>query len=509
MSFDACGRRSRPSAGTRVPAATAGSPGPARTRPCASGSPARPPRAAWTSPGPRRQPVGLVGRPGRRGGGRPTRAGHRQPPGLGARRRRVRRPARRRVRLRRGRPAAGAGVQPRPGRSAVASFGDEEGARFGIACAGSRLLTGALDPDRARALRDADGVTMAEAMAAAGHDPAHLGPDHETLRRIGMFVELHVEQGRGLVDLGPPVGVGSAIWPHGRWRFDLAGRGQPRRHHPAGGPPRPDAGAGRGRPGRPLRRAGARRLATVGKVLVEPNGVNAIPSPVTAWLDARGPVDLDVRAVVAGVGAQAGVRAGRGVVDPRDRVRRRAAPVTSPGCSTGRRCCRPAPATTPASWPRRGSRPRCCSSATRPGSPTPPGARRAGRLPPRGRGAGPGRPRAGRMSAGSPRRWFAEHALLPSGPRAPCCSRWPTGGSPRSPRTAPPATPNGWPGWCCPASPTRTRTPSTAPCAAARTTAAARSGPGASGCTPSPRGSTRTPTSRWPGRRTRRWRWPG
>ena len=105
----------------------------------------------------------------------------------------------------------------------IASFADEEGARFGIACAGSRLLTGQLDPDRARALRDTDGVTLAEAMAEAGHDPAHLGPDPETLRRIGTFVELHVEQGRALVDLGHPVGVGSAIWPHGRWRLDLEG----------------------------------------------------------------------------------------------------------------------------------------------------------------------------------------------------------------------------------------------------------------------------------------------
>jgi N-carbamoyl-L-amino-acid hydrolase len=48
-------------------------------------------------------------------------------------------------------------------------------------------------------------------------------------------------------------------------------------------------------------------VATVGKVLVEPGGVNAIPSRVTAWLDARGPFDGDVRAVVASVGAQSGV----------------------------------------------------------------------------------------------------------------------------------------------------------------------------------------------------------
>ena len=41
---------------------------------------------------------------------------------------------------------------------AVVAFSEEEGARFGVPCLGSRLLTGAIDPDRARALTDADGV---------------------------------------------------------------------------------------------------------------------------------------------------------------------------------------------------------------------------------------------------------------------------------------------------------------------------------------------------------------
>jgi N-carbamoyl-L-amino-acid hydrolase len=55
---------------------------------------------------------------------------------------------------------------------AVAAFGEEEGARFGVACLGSRLLTGVADPAAARALRDDDGVSLAEAMTAAGYDPA-------------------------------------------------------------------------------------------------------------------------------------------------------------------------------------------------------------------------------------------------------------------------------------------------------------------------------------------------
>ena len=95
-----------------------------------------------------------------------------------------------------------------PGRPiGIACFADEEGARFGVACAGSRLLTGVLDPDRARALTDDDGTTMAEAMSAAGTDPRVLGRDEEALRRIGTFVELHVEQGRALAYLPGEAGA--------------------------------------------------------------------------------------------------------------------------------------------------------------------------------------------------------------------------------------------------------------------------------------------------------------
>ena len=59
------------------------------------------------------------------------------------------------------------GFQPRRP-ICVVNFVDEEGARFGVSCLGSRVITGALSPDRALALHDAEGITMAEAMRAAG-----------------------------------------------------------------------------------------------------------------------------------------------------------------------------------------------------------------------------------------------------------------------------------------------------------------------------------------------------
>jgi beta-ureidopropionase / N-carbamoyl-L-amino-acid hydrolase len=180
----------------------------------------------------------------------------------------------------------------------VVNFGDEEGARFGIACAGSRLLTGALAADRALALRDADGVTMAEALGTAGRS-TDIGRDDETLRRIGTFVELHVEQGRGLADLDAPVAIASAIWPHGRFRADLPGEanhaGTTRLDD------RVDPTLAYARLILAARDSAQRHgaVATCGKARIEPNGVNAIPSLVTAWIDARGPVGDDVHAVVA------------------------------------------------------------------------------------------------------------------------------------------------------------------------------------------------------------------
>jgi beta-ureidopropionase / N-carbamoyl-L-amino-acid hydrolase len=169
----------------------------------------------------------------------------------------------------------------------VAAFCEEEGGRFGVACLGSRLLTGVLQPAAARELTDRDGVTLAGAMAGAGLDPAGLGADDGLLAGIGAFVELHIEQGSALHGLGAPVGIAGGIWPHGRWRLDFAGRAD-------------HAGttrlADRRDPMLPYaatvleaRQAASAHggLATFGKVVAEPGAANAISSSVRAWLDAR------------------------------------------------------------------------------------------------------------------------------------------------------------------------------------------------------------------------------
>lgn len=191
----------------------------------------------------------------------------------------------------------------------VSVFVEEEGSRFGIACLGSRLATGALGADVAAALTDRDGVRFDEAMAVSGLTPA-LGPT-PWLDRVGVFVELHVEQGRDLVDRDVPVGLASGIWPHGRYRFDFTGQAN-------------HAGSTRMEDRRdPMltyamtalaankqARLAAMR-ATFGRLEVVPNGTNAVPSRVTGWLDARCDTEVELARLVGEIERMALERAHR------------------------------------------------------------------------------------------------------------------------------------------------------------------------------------------------------
>jgi N-carbamoyl-L-amino-acid hydrolase len=186
---------------------------------------------------------------------------------------------------------------------AVLVFAEEEGSRFGVACLGSRLLTGAIDPDRARTLTDADGITLAEAASAAGLDATRLGVDHDALERIGLFIELHIEQGRGLVDLDRPLALASSILAHGRWRLTFTGEANHAGTTAMTDRSDPLLAAARAIVAvndAALASAGAR--ATVGRIEVVPGATNGIASSAVAWLDARAPTDAATRALVADIG---------------------------------------------------------------------------------------------------------------------------------------------------------------------------------------------------------------
>ena len=160
----------------------------------------------------------------------------------------------------------------------------------GCACLGSRLATGAID------LGAGAGAARPRRRLPPRRDRAPPGWTRRTgaaadLDRVGTFVELHVEQGRDLVDRDVAVGLASEIWPHGRYRFDFAGQanhaGTTRmedRHDPMLTYAMTALAANK-----QARLAGQR--ATFGRITVEPNGTNAVPSLVTAWLDARASSD--------------------------------------------------------------------------------------------------------------------------------------------------------------------------------------------------------------------------
>jgi N-carbamoyl-L-amino-acid hydrolase len=191
---------------------------------------------------------------------------------------------------------------------AIAVFPEEEGSRFGVACLGSRLLTGALDPDKARRLKDPDGNTYADVAAASGQDPRLIGADYGTLQKLGAFVELHVEQGRGLIDLDQPVAIGSSILGHGRWKLSMSGQGNHAgttlmkdRRDPMIAAAKVVVGI------RDTARKYRDARATVGRIQPVPGGTNVIASRVDLWIDVRHPDDAVTAALVEAIGLTAQV----------------------------------------------------------------------------------------------------------------------------------------------------------------------------------------------------------
>lgn len=170
-------------------------------------------------------------------------------------------------------------------------FAAEEGARFGQACTGSRLAAGLTDANDLHEKRDADGVTIAEAMGDVS-----LGPDSICSARWNpadwsAFVEMHIEQGGVLESLNRGIGVVDSISGSTRFRLDLTGRAS----HSGGTPMhlRADAIAAASEivlliesAATDNRNEGTR--ATVGKLDVEPGSITTIAGAATVWVDIRG-----------------------------------------------------------------------------------------------------------------------------------------------------------------------------------------------------------------------------
>ncbi|NUT55581.1 MAG: hydantoinase/carbamoylase family amidase [Thermoleophilia bacterium] len=168
----------------------------------------------------------------------------------------------------------------------IAAFMDEEGTRFNAALFGSRAFTGG-DVTALGERADADGITLRQAMAAAGFDLAKAG-DADRVSEVGAYLELHIEQGPVLDETGTAIGVVTSIVGLRGYRVRLTGRANhagttPMQH-------RRDALAGAARIALELREAARAReavTANVGKLTVEPGGANVVPGVADFTIDVR------------------------------------------------------------------------------------------------------------------------------------------------------------------------------------------------------------------------------
>lgn len=169
----------------------------------------------------------------------------------------------------------------------IVAFMDEEGTRFNAALFGSRAFAGE-DVSGSGDRVDVNGVTLREAMAAAGCDLDRAGKACR-LSEIGAFIELHIEQGPLLEAQGVQIGVVTSIVGLRGYRVRLRGQANHAGTTPV--PLRRDALAGAARVVlelRDLARARDNVTANVGKIAVEPGGANVVPGLADFTIDLRG-----------------------------------------------------------------------------------------------------------------------------------------------------------------------------------------------------------------------------
>lgn len=89
----------------------------------------------------------------------------------------------------------------------VVDWADEEGARFGKSLFGSAAFSGNLNMDEARGLVDKDGIALPDAAAQYGIDFENVKQAVAGQENAAAYLELHIEQGPVLLDLGQPLAV--------------------------------------------------------------------------------------------------------------------------------------------------------------------------------------------------------------------------------------------------------------------------------------------------------------
>jgi allantoate deiminase len=192
----------------------------------------------------------------------------------------------------------------------VVGFADEEGVRYPTSFLGSSALAGTFRREWLE-LRDADGISLADALREFGGDPETIAAREDLLA----YCELHIEQGPVLERRGAPVGVVTAI--SGQTQAELTFRGEAGHAGTVPMRDRRDALAAAAEwmvAAEALARGRPDLVATVGRIAAEPSARNVIPGE--AWLtldvrhasdDVRGRAVAELRAKAERVAADRGV----------------------------------------------------------------------------------------------------------------------------------------------------------------------------------------------------------
>ncbi len=186
----------------------------------------------------------------------------------------------------------------------VVGFAEEEGQRYKATFLGSSALTGHFD-ERWLDQQDADGVTMRDAMAAAGLRVADIAALKRDPARYRGFVEVHIEQGPVLNEIDLPLGIVTSINGSVRFVGEFVGMAS----H-AGTTPmdrRRDAAAGVAELILYLEKRAASQphlVGTVGMLDVPGGSINVVPGRCRFSLDIRATTDAVRDACVADVLAE-------------------------------------------------------------------------------------------------------------------------------------------------------------------------------------------------------------
>ena len=104
------------------------------------------------------------------------------------------------------------------------NFSCEESSRFKTATIGSKIISGKLGLQRLHELKDEDGISLFEAMSAAGFKPQNLDEAILKENSLHAYLELHIEQGPVLERSAISVGVVSGIAAPIRFEITIQGK---------------------------------------------------------------------------------------------------------------------------------------------------------------------------------------------------------------------------------------------------------------------------------------------